>query len=92
MTCNKHLGVTVRVRKCNNTSNEKNNRIRGQSKFVCVCVCVYSRCTASSNTYKFLGSEQQFTLNNFSAAQNFPLFTEFHYCDCKSPSLVSILK
>ena len=40
MTCNKHLGVTVRVRKCNNTSNEKNNRIRGQSKFVCVCVCV----------------------------------------------------
>jgi hypothetical protein len=43
MTCNKQLGVKLRVRKCNNTSKEKMNRIRGQSKFVYVATAPLPR-------------------------------------------------
>jgi hypothetical protein len=34
MTCNKQLGVELRIGECNNTNSKKSNRIRGQSKFV----------------------------------------------------------
>jgi hypothetical protein len=91
MTCNKQLGAKLRVRNCNNTSKEKINRIRGQSKFVYIAAAPLPRMPITFSdksrnsqliTFQLLRTSHNFFLQN----------TKFHYCVCKSPSLVSILK
>jgi len=69
MTCNKQLCVKLRVRKCNNSSKEKINRIREQSNFVYVAAAPLPRMPIS-----FLDKSRNLELITFQLLRTSHLF------------------